>query len=142
MRSSFTSPVTPANLFPSTCRLWRGLDEVQSLQRPNHEGLEDYVVECFQRMYAAFHRAAKEHRSMPDRRCPLRRPDREAQSKRCAVSTKRLRLGDFDSVQPIIENWVESEHRSYKTNRHQLPPEQDAMIHDAWRDYFETYHYG
>ena len=44
----------PRELFPSTCRLWRGLDEVQALQKPNHERIESYVVDCLQRMYAAF----------------------------------------------------------------------------------------
>lgn len=45
----------PRALFPSTCRLWRGLDVAQAFQIPKHENLEPYVVECLQRMYAAFH---------------------------------------------------------------------------------------
>lgn len=131
----------PRELFPSTCRLWRGLDEVQSLQRPNHEGLEDYVVQCFQRMYGAFHEQRKEIDS--SRLVDVRYEDlikNPVETLRGIYET--LRLGDFDSVQPSIESWVESEHRSYKTNRHQLPPEKDAMICNAWREYFETYHYG
>jgi hypothetical protein len=52
-----------------------------------------------------------------------------------------LRLGDFDSVRPLIESWVENEHRSYQTNQHRLPPEQENRIRDAWSEYFETYQY-
>ena len=131
----------PRELFPSTCRLWRGLDEVQSLQRPNHEGLEAYVVECLRRMYAAFHEQRKniDAGRLIDVRYEdlIKNPVGTMQ-----VIYETLHLGDFDSVQPIIQNWVETEHRSYQANRHQLPPDQDAMICGAWRDYFETYHYG
>lgn len=131
----------PRELFPSTCRLWRGLDEVQSLQRPDHRGLEDYVVECLRRMYDAFHQQRQQ--IDPSRLIDIRYEDLT----RNPVETLRkiyatLRLGDFDSVQSTIEHWVESEHRSYQTNRHQLPADQESRIREAWRDYFETYHYG
>ena len=52
-----------------------------------------------------------------------------------------LRLSDFDTVQPTIEAWAESEHKNYKTNKHQLPADKEAMILSAWEDYFQTYGY-
>ncbi len=131
----------PRELFPSTCRLWRGLDEVQSLQKPNGEGLEDYVIECLQRMYSAFHQQRRE--VDPSRIVDVRYEDLV----RDPVAILRgiyetLRLGDFESVEPSLQDWVESEHRTYQPNRHQLPPDKDAMIREAWRDYFDTYQYG
>jgi hypothetical protein len=130
----------PRELFPSTCRLWRGLDEVQSLQRPNHHGLEAYVIECLQRMYTAFHEQRRELDA--NRLIDIRYEDLIRNPVECLRGIyETLRLGDFDSVQPAIERWVETEHRSYETNRHQLPAQQDAMIREAWRDYFQTYHY-
>ena len=109
----------PRELFPSTCRLWRGLDEVQALQKPNHEQIESYVVDCFQRMYAAFH--AQRDQVDPQRLIDIRYEDLVKDP----VGTLRriyqtLRLSDFDTVQPTIEAWVESEHRDYKPNKHEL----------------------
>ena len=52
-----------------------------------------------------------------------------------------LRLSDFDSAEPAIRQWVENEHRSYQTNKHSLSPEQEALIQDAWQDYFQRYGY-
>lgn len=130
----------PRAIFPSTCRLWKGLDEVQALQRPKHDGIEEYVITCLQRMYRAFHEQRKS--IDPNRIIDVRYEDLTA----APVETLRsifsdLRLGDFESVQPLIESWVENEHRSYQTNRHKLPPEQEAKIREAWAEYFETYGY-
>lgn len=130
----------PRSIFPSTCRLWQGLDEVQALQQPNHQGIEDYVIHCLKRMYRAFHEQRKT--IDPSRIIDVRYEDLTA----APVKTLEgiygdLRLGDFDSVRPLIEAWVENEHRSYQTNQHRLPPEQENRIRDAWSEYFETYQY-
>lgn len=130
----------PRSLFPSTCRMWRSLDDVQSLQRPKHEGLEDYVIECLQRMYASFHEQRKD--IDPSRLIDIRYEDLTDQPVETLRSIyERLRLGDFKTVQPVIEDWAKTEHRDYQTNRHSLPPDQDARICEAWRDYFQTYRY-
>jgi hypothetical protein len=130
----------PRDLFPSTCRLWRSLDEVQALQKPNHEQNEAYVVDCFQRMYTAFHQ--QRDQVDPCRLIDVRYEDLIADP----VGTLRriyetLRLSDFDSVQPAIEAWTESEHQGYKRNKHQLSQDQEGMIRSAWQDYFERYGY-
>jgi hypothetical protein len=130
----------PRDLFPSTCRLWRSLDEVQALQKPNHEQNEAYVVDCFQRMYTAFHQ--QRDQVDPCRLIDVRYEDLIADP----VGTLRriyetLRLSDFDSVQPAIEAWTESEHQGYKRNKHQLSQDQEGMIRGAWQDYFERYGY-
>lgn len=130
----------PRELFPSTCRLWRSLDEVQGLQRPVYNDNKSYVLECLKRMYAAF----ENQRQQVD---PSRLMDvRYEELVRDPVGTLRqiyetLRLSDFESVQPTIEAWVESEHRGYMANRHQLPPDKEAMIRDEWHNYFEAYGY-
>jgi hypothetical protein len=130
----------PRDLFPSTCRLWQSLDEVQALQKPNHEQIEAYVVDCFQRMYTAF--AQQRDQVDPGRLIDVRYEDLIADP----VGTLRriyetLRLSDFDSVQPAIEAWAESEHQVYKPNKHQLSQDQEGMIRSAWQDYFERYGY-
>lgn len=130
----------PRAIFPSTCRLWKGLDEVQALQNPKNHGIEDYVINCFQRMYRAFHEQRKEIDS--SRIIDVRYEDLTASPVETLRSIfSELRLGDFESVQPLIESWVENEHRNYKTNQHKLPSEQEAKIREAWDEYFKTYGY-
>jgi LPS sulfotransferase NodH len=120
--------------------LWQSLDEVQALQKPNHLGIEDYVVECFQRMYAAFD--AQRPQIDPCRLIDIRYEDLiEDPVAALRQIYETLRLSDFDSVQPTIQAWADSEHREYKPNRHQLPAEKEAMIQSAWQDYFDRYGY-
>lgn len=130
----------PRDLFPSTCRLWRGLDEVQALQRPQFDGLDEYVIECLQKMYRAFDRQREQ---IDESRIIDVRYEDLVQN---PVETLRriyetLRLSDFDSVQPSIQEWVDSEHREYKPNRHQLDPEKEALVRGAWEQYFDKYGY-
>lgn len=136
----------PCALFPSTHRLWASLSDVQGLQKPESDIGEgdsrqkQYIVECFNRMYGAFlrDRSAIE----PGRLVELRYEDLIADP---VANLQRiyenLHLSEFDSVRPIIEQWAETEHRSYRVNRHQLSERDEAMIREAWHDYFETYGY-
>ncbi len=131
----------PRDLFPSTCRLWHSLDVVQALQKPSGDDIEDYVIECFQRMYQSFHRqrdGIESHRLIDIRYEDL---------KKDPVATLRniyetLHLSDFESVQSTIQSWAESEHKEYKTNRHQISPDTEKRIRQAWGEYFERYGYG
>ena len=130
----------PRALFPSTCRLWRGLFEAQSLQNPTNENETQYVIECLQRMYGAFDRdrVALE----PNRLIDVRYEDLTASP----VDTmqkiyEQLRLSDFETVRPSIQQWAETEHKSYQTNKHQLSAEHEALIKEQWGNYFERYGY-
>ncbi|MEE2935209.1 MAG: sulfotransferase [Planctomycetota bacterium] len=130
----------PRDLFPSTCRLWRGLDEVQALQKPQRERLESYVVQCMQRMYAAFHQ--QREAIDPSRIVDIRYEDLirdPVASLQCIYET--LRLSDFDSAKAKIEQWATGEHRQYKTNQHQLSEQAEMMIREAWNEYFSRYGY-
>ena len=130
----------PRSLFPSTCRLWRGLDEVQALHKPRHENLEAYVIECLQRMYRAFH----DQRQSVDasRIVDVRYEDLT----RDPVHTLKqiyetLRLSDFEPARAAIEAWESDEHRQYQTNRHQLSASTEARIQRDWHEYFDRYGY-
>jgi LPS sulfotransferase NodH len=130
----------PCALFPSTCRLWRGLDEAQALQRPTHDKVEPYVIECLQRMYDSFHTGREkvsEHRLIDIRYEDLVK-DPVATMQQIYET---LRLSDFETVRPVLQQWVDSEHKEYKTNRHQLDESTEAMIRSSWHDYFLRYGY-
>ncbi|WP_233148581.1 sulfotransferase family protein [Rhodopirellula sp. MGV] len=140
----------PRSLFPSTCRLWHSLADVQGLQVPRpYKPVEDaetttpekqYVIDCFRRMYAAFLRDRS--KIDPSRIVELKYEDLIADPVESLHSIyQRLRLSDFESVRPTIEKWAESEHRSYKVNRHQLSDHDETLIREQWRDYFDAYGY-
>ncbi|WP_146532287.1 sulfotransferase family protein [Rubripirellula reticaptiva] len=130
----------PRALFPSTVRLWKGLDDVQALQHPSEEGLGQYVIDCFNRMYASFHR---DRDQIPTGRLiDIRYEDLIADPTKTLESIyQTLHLSDFDAVRPDIENWVETEHRGYKTNQHQHDPEIETLIRKDWAEYFDRYGY-
>lgn len=130
----------PLQLFPSTCRLWRSLDESQALQVPSKEGYEDYVNECYRRMYKAFERDRDS--IAPHRLIDVRYDDLKGDPVACLQRIyETLHLSDFETVRPSIQAWVESEHKQYQPNRHARNPQQDDMIRDVWREYFQRYGY-
>lgn len=130
----------PRSLFPSTVRLWKSLDEAQSLQKPSEVNLESYVIECFRRMYQAFHRDRDriESTHLIDVRYESLVADPVGQMERVY---SHLKLGDFDYVRDALNEWAQTQHREYKTNRHQLPSEQEELIGREWREYFDRYGY-
>jgi hypothetical protein len=130
----------PRALFPSTRRLWRGLCEAQALQEPTHGDEDEYVNECFQRMYDAFERDSQsidEHRLIHIRYEDLAKQPVETLQK----IYEALRLSDFESVRPSIAEWVQAEHKDYKTNQHSLSPSDEALIQKCWKRYADRYGY-
>jgi omega-hydroxy-beta-dihydromenaquinone-9 sulfotransferase len=130
----------PRALFPSTIRLWKSLDEAQGLQRPTNSNLDLYVIDCFCRMYAAFHRDRE--KIEPPFLIDVRYEDLVADPvAQLEVIYTQLKLGDFDYARDAIEQWARTQHREYKTNQHKLPADQEALITKAWSDYFQRYGY-
>jgi len=136
----------PRDLFPSTCRLWQSLDEVQALQSSTgtggerSEAMKNYVLECLQRMYAAFH--ADRDQIGEHHLIDVRYEDLIADP----VGTLEtiydsLRLSDFETVREDLTQWAESEHQAYRPNHHHLSAEQEAMLLGQWGDYFDRYGY-
>lgn len=130
----------PLTLYPSTTRLWQSLDQVQALQKPTGAGLDDYVVDCLRLMYEAFHR---DRDLVPaENLIDIRYEDLIADPVGQIESIYgRLKLGDFAHVRESLESWAATQHREYKTNRHELPAAQETRIRQAWSDYFTRYGY-
>jgi hypothetical protein len=129
----------PDSLFPSTVRLWKSLDDVQALQYPKHEGVEEYVFECLTRMYRGF----EEQRPKidPANIVDLRYEDLVADPVgKVAEIYQQLDLGDFEPVRDKLAAFV-GEQKDYQTNKHSLDPALREKIRERWAGYCERYGY-
>jgi hypothetical protein len=129
----------PYVLFPSTVRLWKSLYESQAFQRPKHRGLEEYVFDSFERMYAAFER----DRSLVD-------PSRFAEVRyeelvRDPVGQMRsiyeqINLPGFERVEPKLRERA-AKQGEYQTNRYELDDATRQQIARRWAWYLAHYDY-
>lgn len=130
----------PRDLFPSTKRLWESLWEVQAFHHPSLEGLDEYVVDCFRRMYDGYFRGRPSLDA--SRLVEIRYEDLvESPTATLRHVYESLRLADFEPVRGAVEAWAEAEHRTYQPNRHRRDESSEAIIRDAWSDYFSHYGY-
>ena len=129
----------PHAVFPSTMNLWKSHYAVQSLQKPNFAGFEDYVFRCFERMYRAF----EAQRSVldPDQLHELRYEDlvRDPVGQIREIYG-RFELGRFDAVLPAIERYLTA-NKDYQTNRYELDPELRDQIDRRWGPFMRRYGY-
>lgn len=129
----------PDALFPSTVRLWQSLDDVQGLQWPKHEGVEEYVFECLTRMYRGFE--AQRPKIDPANIIDVRYEDLVANPVgKVAEIYQQLNLGDFEPVREKLTAFV-GEQKDYQTNKHTLDPALREKIRERWAAYCERYGY-
>jgi len=130
----------PDVLFPSTVNLWQKLCQTQHIQTPRFEGLEEFVFETFERMYAAFDRDRP--RLPTSRLYEVRYEDlvRDPVGQLRAMY-QQLELGDFEAARPGIEQYL-ADVKDYQTNRYEIAPELKAGIRRRWGVYVERYGYG
>lgn len=129
----------PYTLFQSTVKMWKAMYEVQSMQPPKNIGLEDYVFDTLNRMYAALER----DRSLvaPNRFCEVRYEDLVRDPiGQMRMIYERLELGGFDEVVPALEEHLASQ-SDYQPNKHQIPPELKAKIAQRWAGFIAKYGY-
>ncbi len=122
----------PYVIFPSTVRLWKSLYDVEGLQSPRFEGLEDYVYRMFTRMYQAY--LAEKDLIPPENLCEVRYEQlvRDPVGQVQAIY-ERLRLGNFEQARPQLEAYAAKE-KNYQTNRYQLPDSTRDEITRRWRE--------
>ncbi|MBL9082418.1 MAG: sulfotransferase [Planctomycetales bacterium] len=129
----------PYEVFASTLHTWRQLWDSCGFHAPSYEGLDEYVLETFVRMYAAFER----DRPLLDARqfYELRYEDLVADPMdEMRKVYARLELPDFETARPRLTSYF-ADHRGYRTNRHVLADEVRQQIANCWRPYFERYGY-
>ena len=129
----------PYKVFASTRRLWTSLDQVQGLQLPRHETLDEYVFESFERMYEAFER---DREQLPaDRICDVKYEEL-IQDPLGQLETiyEHLDLGDFAETRERVKAFT-TEQRDYRTNQHSLDEATRRTIYERWSGYFRRYGY-
>lgn len=130
----------PRMLFLSTLKLWRALEDVQSLQTPvEDERLREYVWCCFNRMYAAFE--AQRNQVAASRIVDVRYEDLIEQPLATMESIyKSLDLGDFEAARPALQERLR-DHEKYRVNKHLIDEQTEREILDRWGDYARKYGY-
>lgn len=131
----------PYEVFPSTMRLWRALDQAQGFALPRYDDawLEEYVLTCFERMYGGFQ--AQESSLSPGQMVEVRYEDLV----RAPIETvkelyEKVDLGEFEVAEPALREFVQSQ-REYRPNRHTLDPQLAQRVQDRWGFYFDRYGY-
>jgi omega-hydroxy-beta-dihydromenaquinone-9 sulfotransferase len=130
----------PETLFVSTRRLWSTLYDVQGLQIPRYENLDEYIFTCFERMYGGFERQRQS--IPPGHLCDVKYEELVRNPlEQVAEIYRKLDLGDFEAVRPELETLLQQK-EGYRPNRHEeLEPEVQARIRQRWAGYYAKYDY-
>lgn len=128
----------PYDFIPSTMYLWKSLDATTGMQRDvSHLDHEDYVFDCFHRMYGSFE---KRRHLIPDENIVEVTYDQITSKtvKTLGHVYQSLQLGNFFDVKPAIDQHLEAK-RNYKRNEHQLSPRLKDRIETECGDYIAKY---
>jgi omega-hydroxy-beta-dihydromenaquinone-9 sulfotransferase len=130
----------PRKLFPSTMRLWRSLDHVQSLHDSyNEDQLIQYVQDCLDKMYLGYHRGRT---TVPDSQVmDVRYEDLVADPKATVQEIyHRMNLGDFNRISAALDEKLVG-HGEYRTNQHFVDEEWERQVMSYCADYAARYGY-
>jgi len=129
----------PYVVFPSTVNLWMSLYHAHGLQNPTGEGLEEYVLDTFTRMYTKL----EETRSLirPSRFFEMRYEDlvRDPVGQMRSLYDQ-LKLSGFEEVLPRIEQYL-TQVAGYQTNRYELPADKRELVTRRWGEVIRQYGY-
>jgi hypothetical protein len=130
----------PHVVYPSTVNLWKTLYTTHGLQKPHFRGLEDYVFETFNHLYAQLEEGRK--RVPPGNYHEVRYEDLVAEPvQEMRKLYDKLGLGGFEEVRPALEKFLAG-FKEYKTNRYPTTDELRAKIDERWGHVIRRYGYG
>jgi omega-hydroxy-beta-dihydromenaquinone-9 sulfotransferase len=129
----------PYALYGSTVKLWKTLYKFQALQEPKHQGLEEYVFSCFEKMYEHFER----DRALvdPARFVEVRYEDLvQNPIEQMRGLYAHLGLGEFEVVLPKLQTYFR-DRQDYRTGKYQIAGELQREIDRRWGPYMRRYGY-
>lgn len=130
----------PRKLFPSTMRLWRALDQVQSLQDSyNEDQLIQYVRDCMDNMYAGYNSGRQ---NVPDNQVMDVSYEALVADPKSTVREiyQRMELGEFNQISAALDEKLVG-HQTYRTNRHDLDQQWERQIMHYCSEYAACYGY-
>lgn len=131
----------PYKLVPSTMRLWKLLDLLQSFQIPKYDDtwLKNYIFECKDLMYTAYFEQRTElpANQLVEVKFEELVADPVAEMNRVY---EQLEMGEFDQVKPAVEQYFQSK-KDHKTNPFSLDPTLQMEIDNNWHQYMEAFGY-
>ena len=129
----------PYAVYASALNLWRVLGAAHGLQTPLWEGLPEYVLSTFERMYRAFDSAREliPHGHLHE----LRYEDlvREPVA-RLEEMYRALGLGDFEPARGPVSDYL-SRVAGHESAAHVVTADERRAINDRWGDYCRRYGY-
>jgi hypothetical protein len=130
----------PRKVYPSTLKLWKTLDEIQSMQAPSDEKrIEEFVLRTLPTMYKSFE---ADRIGLPESQLIELRYEDFVVDPVSAMQRiyEQLELGGFDSVRDKVSEKSKLE-RDYQTNRLELRGDEERMVMQAWNEYAKRYGY-
>lgn len=129
----------PLEVFPSTIHTWKRMYRYHGLQVPRYEGLEEYVLDTFCRMYEVYWEDVGG--IDPGRLWEVRYEDLVADPLgQMEIVYRQLDLGDFESVRPHVAEYV-ARVGGYRTNRYEMTDSLRQQIAARWGPYLAKYGY-
>ena len=129
----------PRAVFPSTVHTWRQMWGSVAFQEPTFDGVEEYVLSSFERMYRAFER---DRPTLSEGQLHevkyedlIRDPVGEV-----GKIYERLGLAGFDRARPRLADYA-AKSKSFRTNTHDMADDLWQRIAGRWRGYIERYGY-
>ncbi|NMC20562.1 MAG: sulfotransferase, partial [Thermogutta sp.] len=129
----------PYSLFPSTMNLWRRLSRDEALQIPTYQGLEEYVLQTFEKMYRRFEadRALIPPGNFAEVSYENLVSDPVGEMERIY---RELGLEGFEAVREGLGRFIR-ERSGYQRNRFHLDSAMKHEIARRWRFFFDRYGY-
>jgi hypothetical protein len=116
----------PKVVIPSTINLWKALSSTQGFQIPRFAGLEEIILDTYQKMYDRLEKTR--HSIDPSRFYEIRYEDLIADP---VVEMQKvyehLGLGGFERYQPALESFWATQ-IGYKTNRYELSDDMRGRV--------------
>ena len=120
----------PLDVYPSTVNLWRTLHQTQGLQTPSSEGLQEFVLSTYVRMFEKLKEGKPALRA--DQFYELTYRDLvEDPIGEVKKIYDYFGLADFRLVLPKLEQYL-AQNKNHETNRYDLSAAERAMVAARW----------
>ncbi|MEZ6121563.1 MAG: sulfotransferase [Planctomycetaceae bacterium] len=130
----------PYDVYRSLCHMVRNVQPVWALQRMDPQQIPELVIRTYKLLYDAY--LDQKAAVIPDRLFEVsyqRVTQQPLETLQDAY--QHLRLGDFSSVRPHVEQYIQQQ-ASYERNRHaDLSSDEKQRLHNHWERFFDEWHY-